>query len=109
MQFVFVGRCKFRSKTAVSEVFDYTSTTICARVSLLSLPLVFPFEIFFSLFSSEEETHMNDVQQQVFVKPHPQPSEHTFQGNTECWSLILDEGLLQVDYTNCAIFIVIAQ
>lgn len=52
---------------------------------------------------------MNDVQQ-AFVKPHhPQTNEHTCQGNTECWSLILDEGLLQVDYTNCAIPITISQ
>lgn len=42
---------------------------------------------------------MNDVQQ-VLAKPHPQTNvEHTWQGNTECWSLILDEGLLQVE--NC--------
>ncbi|KAG5335963.1 CNC protein, partial [Acromyrmex heyeri] len=40
------------------------------------------------------QIHMNDVQQ-PFVKPHPQTNEHTYQGNTECWSLILDEGLLQ--------------
>ncbi|KAG5324308.1 CNC protein, partial [Pseudoatta argentina] len=40
------------------------------------------------------QIHMNDVQQS-FVKPHPQTNEHTYQGNTECWSLILDEGLLQ--------------
>lgn len=46
---------------------------------------------------------MNDVQQ-ALVKPHPQTSEHTCQGNTECWSLVLDEGLLQVDYTNCATY-----
>ncbi|KYM88861.1 Segmentation protein cap'n'collar [Atta colombica] len=37
---------------------------------------------------------MNDVQQPL-VKSHPQTNEHTYQGNTECWSLILDEGLLQ--------------
>ncbi|KAG5314239.1 CNC protein, partial [Acromyrmex insinuator] len=40
------------------------------------------------------QIHMNDVQQPL-VKPHPQTNEHTYQGNTECWSLILDEGLLQ--------------
>nr|XP_012221306.1 PREDICTED: segmentation protein cap'n'collar [Linepithema humile] len=43
---------------------------------------------------SFQRVHMNDVEQ-AFVKPHPQTNEHTCQGNTECWSLILDEGLLQ--------------
>jgi len=44
---------------------------------------------------------MNDVQQ-ALVRPHPQTNEHTWQGNTECWSLIVDEGLFQVDRTNRA-------
>jgi hypothetical protein len=48
---------------------------------------------------------MNDVQQ-ALVRPHPRTNEHTWQGNTECWSLILDEGLLQVDRTNRAMLIV---
>lgn len=51
-----------------------------------------------------KRVHMNDVEQ-VLIKPHPQSNEHTCQGNTECWSLILDEGLLQVDYVNCAILV----
>lgn len=49
---------------------------------------------------------MNDVEQ-ALVKP--QTNEHTCQGNTECWSVILDEGLLQVDYANYAIFVAIAE
>lgn len=42
---------------------------------------------------------MNDVQQ-ALVKPHRQTNEYTWQENTECWSLILDEGLFQVACAN---------
>lgn len=38
---------------------------------------------------------MNDVQQFVF-KSHQQSIEQ-YQVNSECWNLVVDEGLLQVD------------
>lgn len=38
---------------------------------------------------------MNDVQQFV-VKPHSQSIEQQYQATSECWNLVVDEGLLQV-------------
>ncbi|PBC31849.1 Segmentation protein cap'n'collar [Apis cerana cerana] len=40
------------------------------------------------------QTHMNDVQQFV-VKPHSQSIEQQYQATSECWNLVVDEGLLQ--------------
>lgn len=44
---------------------------------------------------------MNDVQQFV-VKSHSQSIEQQYQASSECWNLVVDEGLFQV-YTRLVV------